>query len=246
MKLGFKLASSETGTTYWIYVHAPDARRERGPWPCVLFMDGDDQFKYAVKAYQMLRSKGQVPALLLVGVGYGASYSREANKRGRDYTPTHNAFEPSSGGAKRFLKFLTSSLWTELKTRYPIHSRRRGIAGYSLGSLLVLHALFQAKPFFTHYLAGSPSVWWDDRDILRQGKALRSRHAKLRARLFLSVGEKDSESMTGDLALLEAQLAKHPFHGLDITSCRFAGRDHFNALPDAFRLGLAALFGRAD
>lgn len=240
----FKLASPETGTTYWIYVHAPDARRERGPWPTVLFMDGDDQFKFAVKAYQALRKKGQVPPLLLVGVGYGASYMKPANQRGRDYTPTHNAFEPSSGGASAFLQFLTATLWPELKIRYSIHPRQRGVAGYSLGSLLVLHALFQAKPFFSHYLAGSPSVWWDNRSILRQAKALRSRRAMLRARLFLSVGEKDSESMTGDLALLESQLAQKPFKALDITSCRFAGRDHFNALPDAFRSGLTALFGR--
>lgn len=245
MKPAFKLESPATRTNYWIYVCSPDSHREPGPWPSVLFMDGDDQFKYAVKAYRVLRRKSQVPPLLLVGVGYGASYMKPANKRGRDYTPTHNAFEPSSGGAETFLQFLTTTLWPELKARYPIHTQQRGIAGYSLGSLLVLRALFQAKPFFTCHLAGSPSVWWDNRSILRQARTLRARYARLRARLFLSVGEKDSESMTGDLALLEAQLAKKPFKGLDITSCRFAGRDHFNALPDAFRAGLTALFGRS-
>jgi hypothetical protein len=87
-------------------------------------------------------------------------------------------------------------------------------------------------------------VWWDDRDILKQAKRLRARHAKLRAALFLSVGEKDSDSMTGDLALLESQLGKNPFKGLDRTSRCFAGRNHFNALPDTFRAGLAALFGQ--
>jgi uncharacterized protein len=244
MKPAFKLDSPETGTKYWIYVSAPDVKRARSPWPVVLFMDGDNQFKPAVEAYRALRKAKQVPPLLLVGVGYGASYFKDTNKRGRDYTPTHSSFEPTSGGAKAFLKFLTATLWPELARRYPVNSRgTRGIAGYSLGSLLVLYALFQAKPFFTHYLAGSPAVWWDDRDILRQAKRLRARKAALRAGLFLSVGEKDSESMTGDLALLEAQLAKKPFKGLDRTSRRFAGRNHFNALPDAFRAGLATLFG---
>lgn len=245
MKPAFKLNSPKSNTEYWIYVHAPDSKREPGPWPAVLFMDGDDQFKFAVKAYRALRKKGQVPPLLLVGVGYGVSYFRAANKRGRDYTPTHTTLEPSSGGAGAFLKFLTGTLWPELRRRYPIHARQRGITGYSLGSLLVLDALFQTKAFFTHYLAGSPSIWWDNRNILKQAKALRNHRAALRARLFLSVGEKDSESMTGDLALLEAQLAKKPFKSLDITSCRFAGRNHFNALPDAFRAGLTALFGRS-
>ena len=246
MKPAFRLESPETGTNYWIFVSAPDAKRTPGPWPAVLVMDGDNQFKPAVEAYRALRKANRVPPLLLVGVGYSASYSKEANKRGRDYTPTHNAFEPSSGGAAAFREFLTQTLWPELRRRFPIQPRVRGIAGYSLGSLLVLDALFQTKPFFTHYLAGSPSVWWDNRNILKQAKALRARRAALRARLFLSVGEKDSESMTGDLALLQAQLAKKSFKGLDITACGFAGRDHFNALPDAFRSGLTALFGRVD
>lgn len=243
MKPAFKIDSPETGTKYWIFVSAPEAKRTPGPWPVVLFMDGDNQFKPAVEAYRALRKAKQVPPLLLVGVGYGASYSQDTNKRGRDYTPTHHSFEPTSGGAKAFLKFLTVTLRPELLRRYPVKSRPRGIAGYSLGSLLVLYALFQTKPFFTHHLAGSPSVWWDDRDILKQAKRLRARHAVLRAGLFLSVGENDSESMTGDLALLEAQLAKKPFKGLDRTSHRFANRDHFTALPDTFRAGLATLFG---
>ena len=243
MKPAFKLTSPETGTKYWIFVSAPEAKRTPGPWPVVLFMDGDNQFKPAVEAYRALRKANQIPPLLLVGVGYGASYGNDTNKRGRDYTPTNHSFEPSSGGAKAFRKFLTDTLWPELHRRYPMKTQPRGIAGYSLGSLLVLDALFQTKPFFTHYLAGSPSVWWDDRDILKQAKRLRARQTKLRASLFLSVGEKDSESMTGDLALLETQLGKQPFKGLDRTSRRFAGRDHFNALPDTFRAGLATLFG---
>ncbi len=244
MRPAFKLESPETGTKYWIFVSAPEAKRAPGPWPVMLFMDGDNQFKPAVEAYRVLHKAKQVPPLLLVGVGYGASYGQDTNKRGRDYTPTSHAFEPTSGGAEAFRKFLTATLWPELKRRYPVNPRgARGIAGYSLGSLLVLDALFQANPFFTHHLAGSPSVWWDDRAILQQAKRLRRRQATLRANLFLSVGEKDSESMTGDLALLEAQLAAKPFKGLNRTSVRFADRDHFNALPDAFRAGLTALFG---
>lgn len=243
MKPAFKLHSPETGTNYWIFVSAPDAKRTPGPWAVVLCMDGDNQFKPAVEAYRALRKAKQIPPLLLVGVGYGASYARDTNKRGRDYTPTHHAFEPSSGGAKAYRKFLTATLWPELKRRYPAKSSPRGIVGYSLGSLLVLDALFQTKPFFTHYLAGSPSVWWDDRAILGQAKRLRARQARLRASLFLSVGEKDSESMTGNLALLESQLGKKPFKALDRTSRRFADRDHFNALPATFRAGLATLFG---
>lgn len=243
MKPTFTLPSPETNTTYVVYVVAPRASRTPGPWPAVLFMDGDDQFSAAVAAYRKLRFAQKVAPLLLVGVGYGASYTKPGNKRGRDYTPTANRMEPESGGANPFLNFLQRTLWPELARRFPIKTNRRGIAGHSLGSLLVLHALWQEPLFFTDYLASAPSIWWDNRSILRLGAKRRLRTASLAARLFLSVGDEDTPSMTGDLTLLERQLAKKPFHGLEVTSQRFAGKNHYNVLPAAFRAGLLALFG---
>jgi hypothetical protein len=247
----FKLRSPETGTEYWIYIRVPALPTTKRPakpqpWSAMVFLDGDNQFSSAVRAWRAVQRKRggrrRPPPLLLVGVGYGASYGGTANKRGRDYTPTAHAFEPSSGGARDFLKFLTHTLWPELEKRYPLDPVRRGLGGYSLSALFVLYALLQKTPFFTHHLAASPSVWWDDRSILTQARRLRSRQRALPARLFLSVGEKDSPSMTGDLTLLETQLAGKPFAKLKIFSHRFPRRTHFTALPISFRTGLAELF----
>src|SRR6185312_4864443 len=158
MKPAFKLLSPETGTEYSIYVEEP--KGTHGPWPVILFMDGDDQFAPAVDAYRKARDAGTVPPILLIGVGYGASYSKPANKRGRDYTQTAHSDEPTSGGAAVFMKFVTQTLWVELTKRYSLDERRCGIAGHSLGSLFVLYALWQQPLFFTHYLASAPSIWW--------------------------------------------------------------------------------------
>jgi predicted alpha/beta superfamily hydrolase len=242
MKSAFTLHSTETGTDYQIFVSTPDPNESAGPWPAVLFMDGDDQFSAAIDAYRAQRKADAVPPLLLVGVGYGASYSKPKNRRGRDYTPTAHADEATSGGADAFLSFLRLTFWTELGRRYPVHPDVRGIAGHSLGSLTVLYALLQEPPFFTHYLASAPSIWWDDRSILRFASERHARNPTLAAQLFVSVGAADSDSMTGDLTLLEQQLRDQPFVGLQVTSRRFPDRNHFNALPDAFRTGLTALF----
>lgn len=243
MKPTRTLHSPETGTDYVIYVDAPDPTLAPGPWPAVLFMDGDDQFPEAAAAYHRLRKAGEIPPLLLVGIGYGASYMKPANRRGRDYTPTAHSDEPSSGGGTRFLRFVQHTLWPELERRYPLDRDRRGIAGHSLGSLLVLHALFSEHPFFTHHLASAPSIWWDERSILQLAQERRRRAPELRAHLYLSVGEDDTSSMTGDLALLEQQLEAQPFRGLHVITERFADRDHYNVLADAFRSGLVSLFG---
>lgn len=237
-KPSFVLPSPETGTDYWIHVRKPDAP---GPWTAMVFLDGDDMFTQAVKAREVLTAGGP---LLIVGVGYGGSFSKPANKRVRDYTPIRAHDEPASGGADKFLAFLTDTLWPDLVRRYPIREDKRGLGGYSLGALLVLHAQFQSRPFFTHHLAGSPSIWWGDAAILSQVASIHASHPELPGRLFLSVGGKDSRSMTGDLVRLETQLAALSFPNLEVSVRRFPGKTHHNAMPVTFAAGLAELFRR--
>jgi predicted alpha/beta superfamily hydrolase len=116
-------------------------------------------------------------------------------------------------------------------------------AGHSLGSLLALHALFRARPFFNLALASAPSIWWDNRSILGLVSALRDRQTILRGRPYLDVGENDTPSMSGDLGLLEKQLENRPFEGLRVDCERFPGRDHYDVLPHSMRAGLATLLG---
>lgn len=234
--------SAETGTDYRIYVDPPAAP---GPWAGVLLMDGDFMFDAMVRESRGLQAAGRIPPTAVIGVGYGAGFGAPGNHRGRDYTPTAAPEEPSSGGADRFLAYLVGELWPELARRYPLRADGRAIAGHSLGSLLVLHALFQPRPFFPLALASAPSIWWDRRSILALIAGLRDRQAALAGRLFLGVGEEDSPSMLGDLALLEGQLAGRPFAGLAVHSRRFPGRDHYTSLPDGMRAGLADLLGPA-
>jgi hypothetical protein len=249
----FSLNWPQTGTDYRIFVEAPETADEPGPWPALLFMDGDDQFKFAIDAYRELRASNAVPPLLIVGVGYGVNpmpfgswttftYTKSANKRLRDYTSTPIQTEPESGGANAFVAFLADTLLPELAQRHPVRSAACGLAGHSLGSLAVIHALFQTKPVFTRFLASAPSLWWDDRSPLKQIATRRENSPKLSAKLFMSVGSDDTPEMTGDFALLEQQLAANPFDGLELTTRRFPQRDHYGVIEDAFREGLLKLF----
>jgi len=245
MKPAFTLRSPETGTDYWIYVEAPSGQTESGPWPTLVFMDGDDQLKAGIAAYRHARAAQTVPPLLLVGVGYGASYTKPANKRIRDYTPGRHSDEPDSGGADAFLAFLTHTLWSALRERYPLYETWRGLAGHSLGSLLVLHAVLRQPPFFTHFLASAPSIWWADRAVLASVTERWRRDFHLPGRAFISVGEEDSQSMTEDLQRLEAQLGVERFTGFEYTVRRFPRKNHFNVLEQAFGEGMVWLNGKS-
>jgi predicted alpha/beta superfamily hydrolase len=242
-KPAFVSFSKETGSEYYIYVDGPEPSAASGASPAVLVMDGDFFFDPAVRASRTLSEAGRIPPTFVVGVGYGAGFGKPGNFRGRDYTPTVSSDEPSSGGADRFLDYLTETLWPELAHRYPLRAKGHAIAGHSLGSLLVLHALFQARPFFDLALASAPSIWWDNRSILGRISRLRDRRASLSSSLYLGVGENDSPSMSADLGLLEKQLKDRPFKGLHLISEVFPGHDHYNVLPLTLSAGLASLLG---
>ena len=249
----FFLNSPQTATDYQIVVEAPENADEPGPWPALLLLDGDDQLEFATAAYRELRAANAVPPMLIVGVGYGASpmafgnwteftFARSTNKRLRDYTATQIREEPESGGAGAFVAFLADTLMPELTRRFPLHTAACGLAGHSLGSLAVIHALVQTNPVFTHFLASAPSLWWDDRSPIKQIAMRRESSPKLTAKLYLSVGADDAPEMTDDFALLEQQLADNPFDGLKWTARRFPQRDHYSVIEDAFRDGLLNLF----
>jgi uncharacterized protein len=225
---------------YVIYAEPPAGS---GPWPVVLCLDGDDQFALLCEARTALAATHPaVASLLLIGIGYGASYQQPGNRRARDYTPVPIEGAPDGGGADAFLDFLKTQLWPELARRYPIHPDIRGIAGHSLGALFALHALFKPEPFFNRILASAPSIWWGDRILLQQASVLRTAQSSLPARVFLSVGLRDSPSMLTDLDLLQAELTNDPFTGLVIHREDFPKKNHFNSINPAFRSGLTALF----
>jgi len=242
-KPAFVSHAPQNRTDYTIYIDAPRVAPPRDGFPAVLLMDGDAFFDPGVHAGRTLAQAGIIPHCVVVGVGYGVGFGKPGNFRGRDYTPTHAREEPSSGGAGAFLSYLTDTLWPELAQRYPLRETHRVIAGHSLGSLAVLFALFQEKPFFDRALAGAPSVWWDDRSILGLAAKLRDRTASLPARLYLGVGGDETPSMLGDLELLEAQLRERPFKGLSVSSKVLPGLDHFNSAAEILASGLADLLG---
>ena len=235
----FILRAEKLQTDYLLFVDEP---AEAGPHPVALVLDGDDQFDAACKAAAELRQANAIPPMLLVGVGYGGSYREPKNRRVRDYTPTRSADEPiETGGAPAFLDFLETELLPALGQKYPIARHDLALVGHSLGSLFGLYALSRVDSRFHRFLISSPSIWWDNRSVLPLLAASAGRE-RPPTKAFFSVGTADTDSMRGDLDLLEHQLAAKPLFRLKYLFERFEGKDHYNSLPAAFSAGFRWLY----
>ena len=105
---------------------------------------------------------GQVQPLVIVGI-YNAGKQRLG-----EYTPTR-APRLGGGRAHRYGKFLLDEVRPFVLQRYRIAGgvENTGIGGSSLGGLLSLYLGLRWPQIFGKIAALSPSLWWNERVIVR-------------------------------------------------------------------------------
>ena len=143
----------------------------------------------------------QVEPLIIVGV-YNAG-----EKRIDEYTPTR---VPSRGGGQADLygRLLVEELKPFIDREYKTlpSAANTGLGGSSLGGLVTLHLGLKYPTVFGRLAVLSPSVWWDNRAILKEVAALRS---KPPLRIWLDAGTGEGNEVLDDTrALRDALVAK--------------------------------------
>ncbi|MBS0580655.1 MAG: alpha/beta hydrolase [Proteobacteria bacterium] len=225
---------SDNGTEYVVQVGLPHAvdpdlpLMVRGRKPVTLFvLDGNENFGLVRDLTRMMQWGGDVPPCLVVGVTYPPQYLdlpvSVKNPRTYDLTPTaHGGMEDElpgaseGGGGPAYLKFLLTKLKPVIEQRYDVDNSVSVLIGHSLGGLFVIGAATQSHGGFRHYLALSPSLWWDQRfELLRFERTLKKgfHHD---GRLAVYVGEREEHisgaypSMVGDVIALKGVLENYP------------------------------------
>jgi predicted alpha/beta superfamily hydrolase len=138
------------------------------------------------------------PRPTLVGVGYPTNdLQRLFALRAHDLTPSIGNKNPIDlpplefGGAEGFLTTLAAELVPAVESRYEVDRDRRGLVGFSFGGLFGLYTLLHRQHEFTHYLLGSPSLWWDNGLPFTWETDWAAAHDDLPARVFAWVGSEE-------------------------------------------------------
>ena len=172
----FDLASKITGRTYRIYVSQPVTPPPKAGYPVLYVLDADMAFPTAAGQVMLGSMSGRAPALV-VGVGYPNTLATMV-LRGRDLTPTRpdaaslatggpTAKADDYGGADDFHRFMIEELRPVIAATNAVDAANQALMGYSLGGLFTLHVLFHHPDAYRTFVAGSPSIWWNGRDVLK-------------------------------------------------------------------------------
>lgn len=136
-------------------------------------------------------SNGSVEPLIIIGI-YNAG-----KQRLQEYTPTRM---PKLGGgrASRYARFLIEEVRPFLERNYRVlgDMGNTGIGGSSLGGLVSLFLGLRMPHIFGKIAALSPSVWWNQRVILRFADAA---PADPRPRIWLDIGTREGPRIVEDV-----------------------------------------------
>ena len=169
----FELSSAITHRTYKIYVSTPPKLAPSEGYPVLYVLDGDAVFPTAEAQARLSATCGGSP-IVVVGVAY-PDVLAAMTLRTRDLTPSipdqrSNGMvsgKPEEfGGATDFNRFMLDELRPAIAQIYPIDKHHETLMGYSLGGLFALHVLFADPTAYDTYVIGSPSIWWNGKEVL--------------------------------------------------------------------------------
>jgi predicted alpha/beta superfamily hydrolase len=241
---------SPRGVQVWLppsYEREPNRR-----FPVLYLHDGQAVFDAAMagaewqmdEAAQRMIERGEIAPFIMVAID-------NTQRRFDEYTPTRARLpmertgtgraEDVGGGAPAYARFLVEELKPEIDRRYRTLSAREhtSVGGASLGGLLSLWLVLHHADTFGAALVVSPSVWWDDRFLLRD-VARATIRAEKRAKLWLDMGTNESTAAIPNVRLLRDALRERGWRDADLRYTEDPDGSHDEAswalrVPDMLR-----------
>lgn len=149
-----------------------------------------------------LMHAGVIEPVIFVAIG------NAGRDRIDEYTPTRDSAHDAGGMADRYGQMLVLEIKPFIDRLYRTKdgAHNTGICGSSLGGLLALHLALEYPTVFGKVALLSPSVWWDDRWIIRHlGEQHKGRQSLA---IWLDVGTGEARMLKGVRLLHRTLLRK--------------------------------------
>ncbi len=265
------LSSQHVGRDLHLWIGKPVAGfAPSGEPPHVLWvLDGDLFFGTALELTRLMHQLyGELPPVLVVGVGYGTDDPRvQGELRARDFTPTadrgygamRRQMDPQSepvlpegermGGAAAFLRFLVEEARPYVEGRFTVAAGRGTLFGTSLGGLFAVWSLLSQPGAFDHTIAVSPALWWDGKAVLKLAQEGAKDREDVPGRLFMAVGALEEPEgvpflsrfgFVSNVRALAAHLSARNYPSLEVQAEVFDGETHTSMVAVGLTRGLRA------
>ena len=208
----FTLDSKELGEKRRVNVYVPAGYADKpdARFPVLYVLDGGmaEDFLHIAGLAQVCVGNGTMRPFLLVGI--------ENTKRRRDMTgQTENTDDKKIadqvGGSAAFRTFIRDELMPQVRERYRT-TKETAVIGESLAGLFVVETFFLEPEMFDTYIAVDPSLWWNDRWLVKGAREKLRGLPKLEKALYLA--SSDEKGIAEPTKLLADVLTENAPPGL--------------------------------
>lgn len=225
-------------------------------YPVIYMTDSMYSMQVVSGATRFPMNSNMMHQAILVAIGYQKG-SKGASSRIRDYTPSHDpSWKLNTGEAKRHVRFIRDTVMPFVEHYYRVDTQQNTFMGNSLGGLFGAYVLLEQPALFSNYVLGSPSLWFDNKHLLKQFIQGVSQIPAISAKVFIGIGElerppytHDNHQMVADAQAFYQTLHSHPStHAgtLQLKLLVIPEADHAMAFPTTAIHGLSWLFKRTD
>jgi predicted alpha/beta superfamily hydrolase len=170
-------------------------------FPVLYMHDGQNCFNEATsfagewqadETAQRLIEAGEIPPIIIVAV------ANAGDDRIAEYTPTAEPRHPEGGNGAQYAKFLMKEVKPFIDKTYRTlpDKPNTGVCGSSLGGLISLYIASEYPDEVGLCGSVSPSLWWDDRQMIRSIQA-DARWTKS-CKIWLDMGTAETVEKKGD------------------------------------------------
>lgn len=262
----FEIFSKDINQEFIINIGLPpNYSKDHDKYPVVYVTDAGSNFIGLMGSLPLMQFVNDLPSFVLVGIDYKSPNSMDSmSLRNRDLTPTNDKIwmaaqkdmykifgedlpQVEAGGAKYFLDFINDDIKPFINKKYYVDTTDQTYCGFSLGGLFGLYTLFNSSDSFKRYVIGSPSIWWDDRHILKVEEEYAKKNKNLSAKVFMSTGDLEEEGgdnfkMISNMKALSNTLLSRNYKGLDLETAIFEDETHCSAVSATLNRGLRNVF----
>lgn len=170
-----------------LWIHVPSVEQPENGFPVLYVLDGNAYTKLICETMELQINNSKrtgVSPMIIVGIGYQGDGRLFKQQRTRDFTtpslknnghPRGANLSEFAGGILDFQLEL-DGIKSYIEEHFPVDKMHQGIFGHSLGGLFVCESLYIDKPQFSHYMAISPSLWWNEHELLKREKTFQNKN----------------------------------------------------------------------
>lgn len=149
-----KINSTILEENRYISIYLPDNyMHSESKYPVLYLLDGGAHLQHASGAADYLSTRGHIPDIIVVAI--------HNIDRSRDFSPVHVDNIPTSGGAKKFLGFLSEELVPYMNETYRT-AEFNILLGHSFGGTFIGYTILAKPRLFDAFLAVSPYLMYAD------------------------------------------------------------------------------------